>query len=359
MYHSVVQTIPRNSRFAQYFVPELAQLDCSPVIDPQPWTQRLINMDSLFSRHVAFSPSGDTLVCADEDGVKSICTRTGRQLFSPRLDGEEDFVIESIAFRENSVPIASTKRGKNIAVKDMETWETLVELENCRDLDLGLFGDGDLRSSNLSADGQLIAIGRFDYGLTVWKLFDEDGPTRIFRARRADFHSFRGSFSGNNQILAICADRFYSDWNYLDVYDLSSRAKRFTRKGFCVSCEVSHESHAIGYAPATDVARNRRMEVLDIETGNAVFSLPGDILGMAFSPDGKTLAYSKRATGLFLCSATDGSGAIQLPRPEGEGTEIDAPVHTMRFSPQGDRLACLHSNWVTLWTLNRSTAARP
>jgi WD40 repeat protein len=357
MYHSVIQTIPRDSRFAQYFVQDLARLDCSPVIDPPPWTQRLINMDSLFPRHVAFSPSGDTLVCADEDSVKSICTRTGRQLFSPRLDGEEDFAIESIAFRENSVPIASTKRGRNIAVKDMETWETLVELENCRDY--ALSSAGDLGSSNLSPDGQLIAIGKFDYGLTVWKLFDQDGPTRIFRARRADFYCFSCSFSGNNQILAICAARFSSHRDYLDVYDLSSRAKRFTRKCSGVSCEVSHESHAIGYALAPDLESNGRMEVLDIESGNTVFSLPGDIFGMAFSPDGKTLAYSERATGVFLCSATDGSGAIQLPRPEGEGTGRDAPVHTMRFSPQGDRLACLHGKWITLWTLNRSTAAGP
>jgi hypothetical protein len=135
------------------------------VIEPHTWTQRHIYLD-FYSGHIAFSSSGDTLVCADGTSVQSICTKTGQQLFSPWLDMEEDFVIESIAFLDHSVPIASTNSGKDVAVKDMETWKTLVKFENCKgtctkgtNSSNSTFGDLDPGSSTLSPDGQFIAIG--------------------------------------------------------------------------------------------------------------------------------------------------------------------------------------------------------
>lgn len=344
MYDSVLETIPRHSRFAQYFAQQLAYLDSRPASDAeQPWSRRVldVNYGEFCEEALEFSPGGQTLVWAGDWYVKSFCTKTGRRLFSPSLAHADGFAIRSIRFLENGVPIAAAQVGRSIFVKDMETWEILVVLRNCLP---------DNGTAELSPDGQLIALGTLTGRVTVWKLFDEGGATSIFSMQRAGCNISYGFISGDNQTL-VCTglDRYYCV--HLDTYDLVRRTKRFMRKAVLMQCQFSHDSQAMSYTAATGIAEgDKRIEIVHTESGKTRFTIPGKVLASAFSPDGKLFAYFQRDSGLFLCSAADGSGAIQLPLPGGDVKEWDADK--IRFSPQGDRLACLHSNRkVTLWRL--------
>ncbi|HEV3263132.1 MAG TPA: WD40 repeat domain-containing protein [Gemmataceae bacterium] len=112
-------------------------------------------------------------------------------------------------------------------------------------------------------------------------------------------------------------------------------------------------------------ARGEVIQLWNVETGEELRKIqePGGVAGLLFSPDGRTLAARARDGTLFLWAADTGKELQQIkpaPRPNGNGIVLilggggDADAPGMAFTPDGKTLAAAAADYdkeETIWSV--------
>ncbi|MDE0313426.1 MAG: sigma-70 family RNA polymerase sigma factor [Candidatus Poribacteria bacterium] len=296
---------------------------------------------------LAFSPDGKTVVSGSEDGVIRFWdTNTGDQEYNTFT--EHNGFIEDFAFTSNGKTVTSAYAYGTIRVWDTNTGQLIKTDNEFRDPML----KGEIQNLNCIPDGKILAWGdggeSGEYCMHLWDA--NTGERKMLPAKYEwNNHSLKLSPVGN--MLAIALDD-----NLLRLCDMFTGEEKF------VLSSHSKDIFAIAFSPdsksvAITSSEDNTIPVWDTDTGEIKnlldldSALRNDIVdwridsswcGLAFSPDGQTLAI--------------GGGEIILLWDIGTAQtkmRITKPTHRvfdLAFSPDGKTLASggFESN-INLW----------
>jgi WD40 repeat protein len=254
-------------------------------------TQKIVDTSSS-PRRLAYSPDGSRVVTAQADGTVRVWdSTTGKAVGSP-IKGHTD-AVSAVAFTPDGQRIASAGRDGTMRLWDAHTGAPL----NPNPARVAPV----LSCLTVSPDGSKVVTG-------------DDGTIRIW-----DPHS--------GQLLRT-TDKLFTDGQKITDVTYDRTGKRFAASG-------DGGSVAIG-EPGTSHAT-----VITILDGT---SSPSDVWGIAFSPDGHTIAAVSED--LQLWNADTGT----LIRTIRVGTARSALVAGVAFSPDGHRVATGRSDGaLQLW----------
>jgi RNA polymerase sigma factor (sigma-70 family) len=308
---------------------------------------------------VAFSRDGKSLVAADSDCVCTWDPATGRLIRTLRPE------------RGTYGHVALTPDGELAAVVALDghigIWNTATGKELRR-----LEGDGDHALPVFSPDGKLLATsnGR-DKVINVWSVssgnkagqvtgkvsvpraFSPDGNLLVAwdRDRKLSVNHIAGerllyrlepgtldfaglSFSPDGKVLAVTRDTAVDLHEVetgrllhrLDGHAVKALAVGFGPGGILVSTDCEHIARSWDWRTGKELCRGKAGFAADHEWGYR------DVLAMAFSPDGKTVAFVGSGTAVRLWDPA--TGKERLPREA-----HDWNLMAVAYSPDGHTVA--------------------
>ncbi|MCU1267893.1 MAG: hypothetical protein JWM21_4211 [Acidobacteria bacterium] len=269
---------------------------------------------------VAFSPDGLTLASGSDDGAVNLWDVASRTV-KLSLSGQPP-----MAFAPDGKSIAATVSEKTIKVWDSSNGALLATLPGNSDA---------LLSLAFSPDGQTISSGGKDKTIRLWDVGRQvERLALIPHARRV--HSI--ALSSDGQTLVSGG----SDAT-IKVWDLSSSGGLRSFKGhsnYVLSVALSADGKTV--ASGSD---DNTIRLWDAQTGAVRQSLPGRP-PVAFSPDGKVLAYLRLDGMIRLIDAASLNELNLLDATPG-------PVRDLVFSSDGANLASAGDTVpIKLWDLS-------
>ena len=238
---------------------------------------------------------------------------------------------------------------------------------------------GRVTSAAFSADGKAIASGSEDNVIKLWDVASGQ-ELRTLSGHTGDLHNYGVAyiaFSPDGSMLATVSAAFSNSTSnflyYLDLWDVASGKQVRTWSEYWIwGAAFSPDSTMLAWATGKVYWTDNNVIVSDVTSGRELRTLSGhtaQVNGVAFSPDGKTLA-----------SASD-DGTIRLwdPATGGElhtlsnvlrlraGVVVPLNVTGVAFSPDGRTLAswsepsscCAPNNTVTLWDVTSGQELGP
>ena len=265
---------------------------------------------------VAFSPDGQRLASASDDGTVRLWNLAGRALGEP-LRGHTDSVY-SVAFSPDGQRLASAGRDGTIRLWDPATGQSLGEPLRPHTV------TGAVLDVAFSPDGRWLASGG---GLQLW---DAAGSPLGEPLRGHTGSVNRVAFSLDGQQLASASDdNTVRLWDAVTGQSLGEPLRGHT--GFVLGVAFSPDGQRLASA-----SRDGSVRLWDLDTGQPLGEPyrghTGPVSSVAFSPDGRHLA----------SAGQDGTVRVLniAGRPLGEPLRGHAgPVSSVAFSPDGQRLA--------------------
>jgi WD40 repeat protein/serine/threonine protein kinase len=288
------------------------------------YLMRLCNVEPLVLRDkagvhgVAFSPDGELLASAGEDGAVRIRnSRTGKLV--QVLPHAHDKAACSVAFHPGGKHLASAGADGLLKVWDLTTGQVVFN-DRC-----------DVINNEMAAyavafsppDGRRLAAGS-DGAVRVW---DWGAGQLLYTFRGHERHSIPVAFSPDGQRLATASWR--EGPRLWDPITGDGPVRTFPGDGQPIS--------ALAFSPdggrLASASFDRSVRVWDTTTGD-VLTLPhaGNVLSVAFSPDGRRLASAGEDKTVHVWDAETGREVLAL---RGH-TDVCGCV---AFSPDGWRLA--------------------
>jgi WD40 repeat protein len=272
---------------------------------------------------IAFSPDGEVLASASNDGTIKLWSRNGELLQT--LSGHEDGVLRVI-FSPDGQTIASAGYDNTIRLWNLQG-EPLKVLTN---------HESDVWDINFSPDGQTIASASGDHTAKLWNI---DGE-------------FIATLEGHENLVWDVA--FSPDGKIVASLSDDRTIKLWTLEGKLLHTLVGHTDDLwdIEFSPdgqtiaTTGVDRTIRLWSLQGDLLHTLIGHEDEIRKVAFSPDGRTLASASRDQTVKLWSI-DGTLLHTLTGHEGD------VVHFVTFNPDGKTLASSSSDGaIKIWNLN-------
>lgn len=199
-----------------------------------------------------------------------------------------------------------------------------------------------------SPDGRFMASATFDQPICLWDL-----PTgQLLHELRGHSNAIRRMvFSIDGGLLATSGDgRGIRIWDTDSGYvrQVLERSEPYIRT-LIFSPDASLLAAGVGTATGS-------VFLWDIETGQTLFSAPNATVGLelrlAFSPDGRLLAYGNEQGELHLVRTGDGSHACTA-------RQHTALINSIAFSPTGNHLITQDSSgMVCIWQLSSDGTLR-
>jgi WD40 repeat protein len=267
---------------------------------------------------VAFAPDGQRLACGC-DGKLCLWDLARQPPVAATL--EQDGAVWSVAFATGGKLLAAGHGNGVLTCRDADTGRLRLTLRG----DAGL-----VRTVAFSADGRFLATG------------NSDGPARLWRAdtgeRVAGFQPARGvpcvAFSPDSRLLALGTagePGKAASGSAVRVYDLATLAPRSAWPGRTL--QITGLAFAPDGRTLAAAAADSTVDLLDVSGTAEQATLTGHadrVEAVAFSPDGHALASAARDGSARLWDLAT-RRSVPLPHP--------CWVNAVAFAPEGQRLA--------------------
>jgi WD40 repeat protein len=216
----------------------------------------------------------------------------------------------------------------------------------------------DLVGLAFSPDGKLLAAGEETGGITLW-----DARTGVrgeqIDPREEKLHAF-AFLPEDNRLLTVNRD------GVAGVWEMDGRRRRTFRidpqSGFSSAISTDGKTLIVGIdrpAPpgGKELLAPGLTSVWDITTGKERWRLEtqGSVIGVALSPDGKTLAYIQDTANVIQLRDMDSWKELRRL------AVVEGIARNLTFSPDGKVLAARVENSLELWDVatGRSLSSRP
>jgi len=311
---------------------------------------------------VVFDPEGKTLASASWDKTIrlwdiSVISRPGISATQPSsiaLSGHSDYVL-GVAINPDGTLLASCGVDKSILLWDISTVKTAR-------LSGKLLGHQDwVRSVAFSPDGMTLASGSWDGTIRLWnKMNPEFSAGKVLNQGKPIYSLV---FSPDGKILASGGEVVPGKSNLI-IWDLSKQTEIALpgQGGFIYSLSMSPDGKilASGSSDKTialwDIKRSldsitptpsRSGEVSGLILIQLLTGQKGDVLSVAFSPDGKMLASGSSDNSIIMWDVIVG-------QPIGPPLVGHSNfVYSLAFSPDGKTMASGSSdNTIILWDVD-------
>jgi WD40 repeat protein/serine/threonine protein kinase len=315
---------------------------------------------------VAFSKDGKLLASGCEDGVVKIWdAQTGQETLSSKAHASQ---VDSVAFSPDDTRLASASWDEKVKVWDIKTGREIWTLT----------GHGRrVWCVAFSPDGKQIASGGHDAKVKLWDV-DTGKENQSLHAHRGAVISLAFSPDGK-QIASASEDQTVQLWDVatgnrtltlsgntdqvlgvvfnpdgrriatachdgmVKVWDTQTERKVLNIKAQPQGSGVN----SLAYSPdgkwLVSTGGDSAAKVWDAATGKISHQLQGDSLpgySVAFSPDGKLIAWARLYGMVRLCDARTGA-EIRTFRL---GPPLEAPIYHVTFAHDGRHLATANGN---------------
>ena len=292
---------------------------------------------------MAFSPDGTILVTAGIDGKIMLWDIRSRKLLRKIDNGHEGF-RNIIDFSPNGKVLVAAS--KTIKLWDAQRWQLLGELEEVH--------RGLIYGVSFSPDGKILGTAGRDGQLILWdtKTWQPIGGSLTPQ----DFHAFNVVFSPDSKLVAAAG---YEDEAAM-LWDVASRQPiggflglpfgTVNDVAFSANSKVLASAHENGSVVLWDTNNGLRLGEPLVGHNQAVFNID-------FSSDGKTLVSASEGGTILLWDVESRNPVAYLFKAP-ESWDSRMSVSSLAFSPDGrllafakrDKTVILYTMDVDLWT---------
>jgi WD40 repeat protein/serine/threonine protein kinase len=243
---------------------------------------------------VAISPDGKRIVSGSIDKTLRIWdVETGKEVMI--LSGHKDKVI-SVAFSPDGKWIVSGSHDSTVKIWDASTGRESMTFSGHK---------GRVCSVAFSPDGRQVVSGAWDGEVKVW-----DASTGVELTTLSGHDDFASSVlftSDGRRVISGSYDHTIRIWNAATGGELMTL---FGHNGTIEAIATSPNGKRI-----VSASSDRTAKVWDAETGAELMTIPADkgVSGIAFSPDGKTIAGA--------CGPQEGDISLWEPGPISESLQ--------------------------------------
>ena len=304
---------------------------------------------------VSFSPDGKTLASAGSDNTVRLWNLEDVRLQT--LASHQD-AIGTIRFSPDGKILASASLDDTVKLWNVQNGSLLKTFKNNGQEYIDAVGGGNwfegktfkgngqekqaVLSASFSQDGKILAVAIADGTVTLWSA--ENGS--LLKILKGHSKGVLGiSFSPDGKILASAsADSSVKLWNIengIELKTLTGHGKEVWSVGFSPDGNILASASADGTVKLWNVHNGT-------EELKPLWKQSGQVTGVSFSPDGKTLAISGSGT-VNLWNVNNGT---LLKTLEADGIEVTG----VSFSPDSKTLASAGSEGtVKLWDVEKGT----
>jgi WD40 repeat protein len=296
--------------------------------------------DFVSTKRVAYSPDGKLLVACDRNQVKLYDPASGG--LRKTLDGHPAD-ITAIAVSADGKHIASGGLDGSVIIWDVSTGDSLLQLTGHTDA---------IEELTFSPDGQWLVTAGDDAALRIWDVLSGD--------LLHEYTGFSGvvggvTFSPDGTYFAF-TDGSLHVWRLgVDIVDGEStivNEEIFTIPS-ALSDRFSPDGKTIA-APSGSATSGNVIKLWDATTGRELLTLAGHtgwVMGLAFSPDGKSLASTSLDGTVKVWSLSPGDEMVTVSGPgAGFGTRV-------AYNPNGQEyITSGGDGTATLWNADTGEA---
>lgn len=317
-----------------------------------------LRADAVADRNVAVSRQtalrADTLRSSDPALASQVALAAYRIAPTPEaraslLESGHTPMVSRARGSDGTVAIALTPDGSLLATAGVDGTARLWRVGDRRRLTpIGepfLATSGSVFGAAIHPSGHVLALTGANRGLTLWDTSDPHRPVRLpAPAPALTGTGYATAFSPNGRLLAVAGQDGLRLWQV----DLAGRIRSLLLTaalgGDGKAVAFSADGALLAAGGLGDTVRLWRLTGSS-PTAGPTHTLPSTVNGLAFHPDGRTLAVAGNDRAVHVVDTVDGTTTTSL-------TGLGGPAYSVHYSDDGLRLAAgVSDNNTLVWRL--------